>query len=235
MRFFIAKLIVFFFFTYQITDCQASATDLKIADSLFAEKKYQEALQIYDQILEDGAYSPAMLLKMAFITEGMGDFPTSTVYLSKYYSHNPNPKVIAKIKALTNQTTLVGYNVSDGQKFLKFLIDVNQEITAAFTLLMLLFLIAIFIFPKLRTGFYVPAFVFLGLAFASNNFLQQRETAIITGAPTLIMDTPTAAGNLIRKVDAGHRVVIKSSQDIWYEIEWNEKTAYIKKENLSKI
>jgi len=235
MRFFIAKLILFFLFTYQITDCQANVNDLDLADSLFAEKKYQEALLIYESILDDGAYSPAMLLKMAFISEGVGDFPKSTLYLSKYYSHNPNPKVISKIKALTNQATLVGYNISDEQKFFKFLIDLNQEITATFALLLLLFLISIFAFPTKRSGFYVPAFVFLALTFVSNNFLEEKDTAIVTGAPTLIMDKPTAAGNLIRKVDAGHRVVIKSSQDIWYEIEWNERTAYIKKENLSKI
>lgn len=235
MRFFIAKLILFFLFTYQITDCQANVNDLDLADSLFAEKKYQEALLIYESILDDEAYSPAMLLKMAFISEGVGDFPKSTLYLSKYYPHNPNPKVISKIKTLTNQATLVGYNISDQQKFFKFLIDLNQEITATFALLLLLFLISIFAFPTKRSGFYVPAIVFLALTFVSNNFLKEKDTAIVTGAPTLIMDRPTAAGNLIRKVDAGHRVVIKSSQDIWYEIEWNEKTAYIKKENLSKI
>ncbi|WP_234364214.1 SH3 domain-containing protein [Lunatibacter salilacus] len=235
MHFFIAKLILFFLFTYQITDCQANVNDINLADSLFAEKKYQEALLIYEGILDNEAYSPAMLLKMAFIAEGVGDFPKSTLYLSKYYSHNPNPKVIAKIKTLTNQATLVGYNVSDQQKFFKFLIDLNQEITATFALLLLLFLISIFVFPKKRTGFYAPAIVFLVLTFVSNNFLKDKETAIVTGAPSLIMDQPTAAGNLIRKVDAGHRVVIKSSKDIWYEIEWNEKTAYIKKENLSKI
>lgn len=235
MRFFIAKLILFFLFAYQITDCQANANGLNLADSLFADKKYQEALQIYERILEDASYSPAMLLKMAFIAEGVGDFSQATLYLSKYYSHNPNPKVIGQIKTLTNQGTLVGYNVSDQQKFFKILIDLSQEITATFTLLLLVFLISIIAFPKQRSGFYAPAIVFLVLAFVSNNFLMDKETAIITGATTLIMDKPTAAGNLIRKVDAGHRVVIKSSQDIWYEIEWNDKTAYIKKENVSKI
>ncbi len=235
MRFFIAKLILFFLFTYQITDCQANVSDLNLADSLFAEKKYQEALIIYESILDEDAYSPAMLLKMAFIAEGVGDFPRSTLYLSKYYSHNPNPQVIAKIKTLTNQATLVGYNVSDQQKFFKFLIDLKQEITTTFALLLLLFLISIFLLPKKRNGLYAPAIVLLVLTFVSNNFLMDKETAIVIGAPTLIMDQPTSAGNLIRKVDAGHRVVIKSAKDIWYEIEWNEKTAYIKKENLSKI
>lgn len=235
MRFFIAELILIFLIPFQITDCQANGSSLNLADSLFTHKKYQEALQIYEGMLDVGTYSPAMLLKMAFIAEGVGDFQESTLYLSKYYSHNPNPKVIAKIKALTNQTTLVGYGVSDQQKFFKFLIDLNQEITATFAFLLLIFLISSIAFPKQRTGFYAPALILLVLTFVSNNFLKDQDTAIITGATTLIMDTPTAAGNLIRKVDAGHRVVIKSSKDIWYEIEWNEKTGYIKKENLSKI
>lgn len=232
----IVKIGVFFLGLFYVSVSQASEVSLGKADSLFAGRQYKEALVIYEHLLqEDGSYSPAMLLKMAFISEGMGDFAKSTTYLSKYYDHNPNPKVITKIKSLTSQMTLYGYEVSDQEKFVKFLLDVKMELTAFFTFFALLMLIFAVAYPKKRKVFYAPAIVFLSLGLISNNFLNAPETAIVTGSPTLIMDSPTAAGNLIRKVDVGHRVKIASSVDIWYEVDWNNRKAYIRKDNLSKI
>ncbi len=234
--FFLTKFLFIFFAICQYSNCHADQERLNIADSLFASRQYKEALTHYESLLnEDQVYSPAMLLKMAFITEGMGNFPQATYYLSKYYSYNPNPKVIEKIKSLTNQSNLIGYALTDQDQFLRILFDYQQEITSVFSLLMLGFLIMMLVLPSKRNGFLLPASFFLILAFASNNLLQQPDLAIVTGSPTLIMDKPTAAGNMIRKVDAGHRVVVKSSHDIWYEVKWGERTAYIKKSNLSKI
>jgi tetratricopeptide (TPR) repeat protein len=218
-------------------DCQVEGgTSLSIADSLFADKKYQEALQHYEHILYDEkAYSPAMLLKMGFISEGMGDFGKASLFLSKYYDYNPNPEVITKIKSLTGQTNLEGYRVSDQDRFLRFLLDYKTEITGTAALLMLVFLIMVFVFPVKRSVFYYPAMLFLLITFVSNNYLNKPDTGIITGGPVLIMDSPSSAGNLIRRVEAGHRVVITSSQDMWYEVQWGNKSAFIRKADISKI
>lgn len=232
---FLLKLMVFFMLFMQIADCHANISTLQNADSLFNSKKYKEALVLYEELLSDEVYSPAMLLKMAFIAEGLGNYPQASLYLSKYYEYNPNPRLISKIKELTNQSNLVGYNISDGDRFFKMLVDLKQEITAFLAVMMVMFIIFIFLFPRKKSGFYVPAFIFMILTFASNNFLELPETAIITGSPALIMDQPTAGGNLVRRVEPGHRVVIRSSNDIWYEISWAEKRAYIKKDNVSKI
>ncbi|WP_209331975.1 SH3 domain-containing protein [Lunatimonas salinarum] len=235
-RVIVAKFSVFFLGLFYVTVTQASDISLSKADSLFAEKQYTDALVIYERMLRDeGSYSPAMLLKMAFISEGMGDFAKSTTYLSKYYDHNPNPKVITKIRSLTGQTTLYGYEVSDGEKFLKFLLDVKMELSAFLTFFVLVLIIFAVAYPRKRKVFYAPALVCLTLALACNNLLNAPETAIVTGSPTLIMDSPTAAGNLIRRVEVGHRVKIESSVDKWYEVEWNNRKAYIRKDNLSKI
>lgn len=236
LRRIIVKLGVFFIGLLYTAGSQAADFSLVKADSLFAAKQYKEALVIYEHLLyEEDSYSPAMLLKMAFISEGMGDFGQSTKYLSKYYDYNPNPKVITKIKSLTNQTTLYGYEVSDQEKFLKFLLDLKTEITALVVFLGILMLIFALVFSKKRQVFFAPAAIFLLLGFLTNNFLRSPEKAIITGSPTLIMDSPTAAGSLIRKVDVGHRVRIESSVDTWYEVTWNNRRAFIRKDKLSKI
>lgn len=233
--FFLVKLPFIFLLMLQSISSQADTGRLFNADSLFQSKNYQEALVIYESILnEDQAYSPAMLLKMAFISEGMGDYPKTILYMSKYYEHNPTPQIPNKIKELTNQNSLVGYSISDSEQFMGILRDNGQLITAVFGLLLILSLIAL-VLKGFKTGYAVTSLLLIGMAALSNNLLHKPETAIVTGSPSLIMDHPSAGGNLIRQVGSGHRVIIRSSVDIWYRIEWNEQTAYVKKDQVTKI
>lgn len=233
--FFLIKLPLIFLLILQSISSQADTGRLFHADSLFQSKNYQEALVIYESILnEEQAYSPAMLLKMAFISEGIGDYPKTTLYLSKYYEHNPNPQIPNKIKELTNQNSLVGYSMSDRDQFFSVLTDNGQLITSVLGLLLIGSLIAL-VLKSFKAGYAVVSLFLIVMVGLSNNFLQKPETGIITGSPSLVMDHPSAGGNLIRQVGSGHRVIIKSSVDIWYEVEWGDQTAYIKKDQIVKI
>ncbi len=74
-RIFIVNFIIFFSLLLQSVNCQANNKKLFFADSLFQVESYQEAYKEYQNLLhEEKAYSPAMLLKMAYIAEGMGKF-----------------------------------------------------------------------------------------------------------------------------------------------------------------
>ncbi len=237
-RIFITKLLIFFICFIQSFNCQADISRLQKADSLFVTKNYQEAMIIYEDLLQnDETYSSAMLLKMAFISEGIGDYSNGSFYLAKYYDLNPNPRVITKIKTLTEQSNLIGYELNDKDRFMKFLTDLQMEITSVFSLLLILSLILLFVFGKTtdKPKYYLPSFVFLILAFLANNFLSEPNTGIVTGSPTLVMDKPTAAGKLLKVAYPGHRVVIKSSKDIWYEVTWGNQKGFIKKENITQL
>jgi len=234
-QFFLTKFAILLLALLQSFNCQADNQSLVEADSLFKSKNYQEAQVIYESILnQDQSYSPAMLLKMAFISEGMGDFSKTILYLSKYYDHHPNPQIPNKIKELTNQTSLTGYSVTDGEQFLSLLTENSQMITSILALLLILALIAL-VMKGFQTGYFVTGLVLIGLVFLSNNFLEQPQTGIVTGNPSLIMSQPSAGGNLIRQVGPGHRIVIKSSVDIWYKIEWEKQEAYVKMDQISRI
>ncbi|MFD2202152.1 hypothetical protein [Shivajiella indica] len=205
---------------------------------MFAAQNYQEAFSIYEDLLiNDEIFSPAMLLKMAFVAEGTGDYSKASFYLAKYYDQNPNPRVITKIKALTEQSNLIGYELDDSDRFLKFLTDLQEELTSIFSILLILSLILLVAYRKRvdQPKYYFPTIFFLILTFISNNFLFQATTGIVTGSPTLVMEKPTAGGKLLSVVDPGHRVVIKSSKDIWYEVNWGGKKVFIKKENITKL
>ncbi len=234
---FLIKVSIFFIFLLQSIHCQADVPRLMIADSLFNQRSYKEAMEIYEVNFESGIYSTSMLLKMAFIAEGIGDSERATLYLSKYYDLSPNPQTISKIKTLTGQAELAGYEVSDGMRFVLFLVEYKEIIVGGLTLFLIMSLIGLWSpRKKLNEGrFYGPSIVLIGLIFATNNFLNGPSTGLVTSSPTLIRSKPSAGGDFIELVEPGHRVTIKSSKDIWYEIEWKDQIAYIKKENVTRL
>jgi len=234
---FLTKLLIFFSLLLQGVNCQADVNDLKTADSLFNQRSYKEAMEIYRSNYSEGLFSTSMLLKMAFIEEGIGDNEQATLYLSKYYDLSPNPQVITKIKSLTGQNSLVGYEVSDSQRFLIFLTEYKEYIVGLLTVFLLMS-----VFSNWWTGrkvekkeTYWPTGLLIISIFLANNFLESQKTGLITSSPTIIVSEPTAGGKFIELVEPGHRVKIKSVKDNWYEIEWKEKPAFIKKEKVTRL
>ena len=194
-------------------------------------------MEVYQLNYQLGIYSPSMLLKMAFISEGIGDNENATLYLSKYYDLSPNPQTITKIKSLTGQSELIGYEVSDGMRFVLFLVEYKEIIVGALTLVLIMSLIFLWSKGKKLTEarFYWPSVILITVIFATNNFLEAPSAALVTKSPTMIVSEPSAGGELVDLVEPGHRVKIRASKDIWYEVEWKEKTAYIRKDNVARL
>lgn len=234
---FLTKLLIFFLMLLQSTHSQANVPQLMAADSLFNQQSYKEAMEIYELNYQLGIYSPAMLLKMAFISEGIGNSELATLYLTKYYDLSPYPETLTKIKTLTGQKELYGYEVSDASRFLLWLVEFREIIVASLTIILVLSLIILWSRGKKLTEarFYWPSVILICLIFVTNNFLKAPTSALITKSPTLIMSKPTAGGEPVDLVEPGHRVKIRSSKDIWYEIEWKDQIAYIKKDHVTRL
>ena len=73
------------------------------ADSLFEANKYTESFEVYNTVLEQGDYTPGMLLKMAFIKEGLGDVSGAMYFLNQYYNLTSNKKVLAKLEEIARR------------------------------------------------------------------------------------------------------------------------------------
>ncbi|MDX5340435.1 MAG: SH3 domain-containing protein [Cyclobacteriaceae bacterium] len=231
---FLTKLSIFFFLFLQSIHCQADVPQLMIADSLFNQRSYKEAMEIYQENYQSGIYSPSMLLKMAFIAEGIGDKESASLYLSKYYDLSPNPQTITKIKSLTGQNELVGYEVSDGMRFVLFLVEYKEIVVGILSLFLVVSLIFLWSKGEKEVRFFWPSGLLITLIFLINNFLMGPNTGLVTGSPTYIVSKPSAGGELIDMVEPGHRVKIRSSKDVWYEVEWKDQIAYIKKEKVTR-
>jgi hypothetical protein len=213
---------------------------LIIADSLFAQKKYTQSFEIYDEIYRShNKVSSAMLLKMAFVKEGLGDYSNALYYLNLYYLKTYDKKVLKKMESLAEKHKLSGYDYDDAVFFLniyyKYQIQIDLFISS---LVLLLFAILIFQKQKKKTIPSRPAYAFvvlLILLLLVNNFGRERKKAIISSPQVYLMDGPSPGANVIDVVSGGHRVNIIGKKDVWVKITWDHKKAYVKEFNLKPI
>src|SRR5699024_6607043 len=114
-------IVLLLLFSTQTTKAQSDESILKKADSLFEANRYTQSLALYHQLFkEQDAYSPQMLLKMAFINEGLGNYSKALYYLNIYYLKTSDKEVRLKIEELAEKHQLSGYQFTDVDFFLNF-------------------------------------------------------------------------------------------------------------------
>ena len=219
---------------------QEISNDLVEADSLFKERRYTQSLEIYESIYTDNQRAtPAMLLKMAYSQEAMGNLSNALVYLHDYYRITSDKAVLKKMSDLAQVNGLEGYDSNDFQRFVKTIQDYKPIIIAV--LLALYLLILSMIFRKIRKhqekspGLAVGFVLVLALTVFVVNFSGQAEKGIITATNSYVMSGPSAAAELIEVIGEGHKVEILDKKDIWYQIKWKENTAFVRETNLQEL
>jgi len=219
---------------------QSAKPDLKIADSLFNQKKYTESYDIYLGILEEHKQrSPSMMLKMAFIKEGLGDYSNALFYLNQYYLLTSNKQVLKKMEEVAKSYNLKGYTYTDADFFLtyyyNYLIQINLGV-----LVLALFLFSLIYYKKKRTGnrptlagiVYV---ITLGLFFFLINYSGQYNKGIILESNVYLMSGPSAGADVLEVVKKGHKVDILGKEDVWVKIRWDDQVAYLKEGKIKAI
>lgn len=219
---------------------QDTTNDLEKADSLFKERRYTQSLEIYESIYDDSQRAtPAMLLKMAYSEEAMGNLSNALVYLHDYYRITSDKAVLKKMSDLAQVNGLEGYDSNDFQRFVKSIQDYKLIIVAV--LLALCLLILSMIFRKISKhqekspGLAVGFILVLALTVFFVNFSGQPQKGIVTSANSYVMSGPSAAAELIEVIGQGHKVEILDKNDIWYQIKWKGKTAFVRENNLQEL
>jgi tetratricopeptide (TPR) repeat protein len=210
---------------------------LQKADSLYQSKKYTEAFEYYKNALENHQiFSPAMLLKMAYIKEGLGEYSKAMYYLNLYYLNTANDAVLAKMEELAEKHKLKGYEYHDWEYFLSMFHRYHSQVIMLL-LAFAVFLFSLIVFQKRRTQrrpttagvFYV---ITLGIIFVLINYGAQYRRGIIHQDFTYLMSDASAASKVVDVVKQGHRVRVLDETDIWMKIRWEEQEAFIKKSQL---
>jgi hypothetical protein len=225
--------------SFQSGFSQSSSFRLKTADSLFQTKRYVQSFEHYEEILKQKQFTPAMLLKMAYIQEGLLHIGQAMYYLNLYFIATNDKTALDKMKDLATKYNLQGYESSDTDAITSFYHDYYLYISlalAAITLFMLS--LTFYTRTKLKTQ-PIISFVMVALfTIALGVHLYYGEhitTGIVANPSTYVMSGPSAGASVIEIVGDGHRVEILGEKDVWLRIKWDGEIAYVKQNALLPI
>jgi hypothetical protein len=223
-------LILSIIFNIQVFS-QTSSYRLRTADSLFSAKKYTQSLEHYEEMLKQDQYTPAMLLKMAYIEEGLLNIGQSMYYLNLYFLATNDQSTLVKMDELAKKYNLEGYEPTVEQ-FFSFYHENFNSITMAIAALIVLALAGMFytrFSVKRRPIDTFILLIFLMLGFGAHViFGPKTELGIVTSRSAYIMSGPSAAAQVVEIVGDGHRVEVLGHKDVWLKINWEGEVAYIK-------
>ena len=232
--------VIFFLCTSTLVFAQSEVpSSLDIADSLFQQKQYTQSLELYQSILHtDRQFTPAMLLKMAYIQEGLGHLSQSMYYLNLYYLNTHDEHTLQKMEEIAVKNKLTGYESSDITKAL-FLLNENRISITWSLLAICLFLFSIAVFQKRRKVNPQVALTFLGIVLimlvTHTNLKFISDSAILTAQQTYLMSGPSAGSSVIAIVKEGHKVEVHEKNDVWMKVTWNDREVYVKEDDLLLI
>ena len=213
--------------------------DFEKAEKLFQDKKYTDAYQLYSEnFTKNKQYSPQMLLKMAYIQEGLEQYPEALYYLNLYYNQNPSKKVLSKMETLADTQKYEGYKIDDSRYFAALYQQYQNYIIAILFIIFGAVVALLFRRKTQNRHFLYPAILLLAiLALGSYqyNYNKQQEQVIIKDDHVYLMTSASAGSEVQTTIDKGHRLEVLDKQDIWYQIKWNDKKAYIRDYHLLQI
>lgn len=216
-----------------------SKRQLGYADSLFEAKKYTESFEVYEAVLEQGDYTSRMLLKMAFIREGLGDVSGALYFLNQYYNQTSDKKVLGKLEEIARDNQLVGYEFNDAD----FFINIFRQFRIQF--IVSIGAVALFLFglvysknrkygkTPIPTG--IALTISLLLLFYIVNYGVAFDKGIIVDPQTYLMTGPSGGADVIGIIEKGHRVDIIGVEGIWVKIRWDGQEVYIRDNKIKTL
>ncbi len=219
---------------------QTDTKSLSRADSLFDSQEYVEAFTLYDSLLQhQQVYTPQMLLKMAYIKEGLRDYTGAMYYLHLFYKKQPSRSVLKKMEELGQAHRLSGYEYNDLQffktQFSKYYMRILELLLLAAVVTVTVMFVSWRKGHRFSNTFKVGFVLYLFFILYYINFLDLGDEGIIRNDQVAIMSAPSAGATWLATATQGHKVPITGQQDIWYEIKWKGQTAYVRKHNLLEL
>ena len=239
----IKKLLsILFVLTLNLQTGWAQSENLRhlMADSLFTEQQFTQSFALYDSIYQhQKEASPSMLLKMAYIKEGLGDITTAQYYLNEYYLATSNEQALQKMEDLANSNDLTGYQHNDITFFFNlYYKNYNWLVIGLIFICLILFGNIVYQKKKYHSSPMVNGFflvLLLGSLFVLANFGKDYNRGVIIKNNTFIMAAPSSGADLIDVTTKGHKVVVEGKKDVWYKIEWQGEEAFVKAKNVKLL
>jgi tetratricopeptide (TPR) repeat protein len=211
---------------------QNTSPTIETADSLFARARYEAAYPLYRQELRRGLTSPRVLLRMAYVQEGLGHYPAALYYLSLAHRRKPTYATWRKMTEVAQSYRLAGYPETWRTKLL--ITFRRYYYTILQGLLIGAVLVGVFLLVRHRASrsFWITYGLYLlGVGFYLN-FLSPSKVGLVARPHAALMGGPSAGASWLTTARAGDRLLVRDQQDIWYRVEWRNRDAYIRRNDL---
>jgi hypothetical protein len=200
------------------------------ADSLFESRNYTASLRLYDSLFAQHQYSPAMLLKMAYIEEALGHVSMPLYYLSLYHLATGEEAVALKMQDLADKHRLLGYRQSDLDRAGWAYYHYHHPITLLLSALCA-FVFSAMLYQRLRRGVRPLPLAFTLLFLLALLFIHTGSSlsprGIIVMPSTVVMARPSAGSGVLDVLGEGHRLPITGRKDHWVEVEFRGQRGYV--------
>ncbi|MFM7858641.1 MAG: hypothetical protein ACKO96_43655 [Flammeovirgaceae bacterium] len=216
---------------------QSLSQKLQQGDSLFRAKQYTQAFSMYQSVLSGKNYTPSMLLKMAYIQEGLGHVGSCLYYLNLYHLASGDEQASTKMEELAQKFQLEGYQLSQQKTAQEWLL----RHLSSFSFLLVggsFFLLGLAFARKNKRKIHLPfsitSCIMVVFAIWINN-LNTTSIVIVSHPHTYVLDAPSAGGAVLEILKEGHRMEAKGTKDVWKKVIWRGKEVYIKNNHLNEV
>lgn len=234
-----ALLIALFASTHSLAQNAVFGYRLKMADSLYTKKQYTQSLELYREIFKQHSYSPAMLLRMAYIEEGLGQNAMAIYYISLYYELTHDETALAKMEDMAVRYNLSGYEASRTDHIRALIAEAKPAIITVLTSICALLIAIMFytvrkkkIKPFISFSFFILTVILL-VSFTNRNLTPLN--GITLNAPAYLMSGPSSAATVVGIVPDGHRLPIAGRRDVWVRVKWRDGYAYLKENQVLEV
>ena len=181
-----------------------------------------------------------MLLKLAFINEGLHNNSSALYYLAFYRKNFPDLSVEEKIVKLAGEKSISGYSSNYYTTLRNTYFNFYQEliyVLSGIAILWFLRMIYLFLTKKqitfLHSAFFMTFLIISGLIVNYDRFF--KSEAIIFEQQPLVMNAPSSGASLIAKPEKGTKVFVLQREDIWSEILFDNRKGFIRSKALREI
>lgn len=233
-----SNYFVFIFSLFLISFPQNGKTaEINALDSLLSEAntyfqydRFDQAIQIYEELYKEGYYQEEMLYRLAFMKEQVRDFPSSIYYLRKIQweigGHNLEEKIQQLMISASRERLSPGESWPTYRLYLQHF---YTKISIAMMIAVGLGLLLIFI-PSSWTLNFAIFFACLGLIMGIM-LLEQRWTykpkAVVMNTSRYYEIPSFAAQHHALPIGPGATVQVLEVQDVWAHVQMNQFQAWV--------
>ena len=208
----------------------ADATALRRADSLLAAGRFAAAAPVLRrQVWQRRQASARVLLQLAYAQQQLGHYPAALLYLAMAQARQPRLDTWRQQVALAARYRLVGYPATWQQELrVRAQRYYYPGLQALLGGAVLGALGLGWYRRRVRPGAWLAYAGFVGLAGAYLLVLPPAPVGLVARPGAVLMAGPGAGAAWLSTAAAGDRLLVLGRQDIWLQVRWQQRDAYIR-------